>query len=211
MTPKPLSIAIETSARQGSAAIGLGDEMIAETSFDASSRHASQLLGYLDRLLGEAAYSPADINQVYVSAGPGSFTGLRIGITVARTLGHMIPQLQCVSVPTSQAVALNACDLDFENLAVVLASKETRAWLALFGKTDGQIVETHPGKLVEFEEFLASAPRPLTLIGEAVGYFQPEGEGISTANEELFTPLLYLIVIERLEYCPASCKCCTAT
>ena len=83
-----VSIAIETSCRPGGVALGVGDELIRAEVLDVTGRHAARLISHLDRLLSSESIRPRDIKEVYVSAGPGSFTGLRIGITVARTLAQ---------------------------------------------------------------------------------------------------------------------------
>ncbi len=188
MNDKKLSIAIETSCRQGGVAVGLGDNLLAKIRFDASSRHASQLISHLDHMLCEAGFSARDLAHVYVSAGPGGFTGLRIGITVARTLGQMLPELKCVAVPTAKALARSALELDWEHLGVVLASKDTSAWAALLTRDGDDLTEVVPGELRDFEQFLASAPRPLMLIGEALEHLSVSGEQITIAPSQLHTP-----------------------
>ncbi len=188
MNDKKLSIAIETSCRQGGVALGLGDNLLAKMRFDASARHASQLISHLDNMLSEAGFSARDLAHVYVSTGPGGFTGLRIGITVARTLGQMLPKLKCVAVPTAQALARNALAMDWEHLGVVLASKDTSAWTALLTRDGDNITEVVPGELKDFEQFLASAPRPLMLIGEAIEHLSVSGKQITIAPSQLHTP-----------------------
>lgn len=188
MSKKELSIAIETSCRQGGVAVALADNLLTKMRFDASSRHASQLISHLDNMLAEAGFSARDIAQVYVSAGPGSFTGLRIGITVARTLGQMLPELKCVAVPTAKALARNALGLNWRHLGVVLAAKDTSAWTALFARDGDNLTQTMPGRLRDFERFLESAPRPLTLIGEALEFLPASGEQITVAASQLHTP-----------------------
>ena len=86
----PVSLAIETSCRAGGVALGRGDELLGVIDFEASARHAVQLVPRLHELLEGASLRPEDVDELYVSVGPGSFTGLRIGLTVARTMGQML-------------------------------------------------------------------------------------------------------------------------
>jgi len=177
-----VSIAIETSCRQGGVALGLEGRLAKTIGFDASARHATQLVRRLADLLAEAAVKPTDLDELYVSVGPGSFTGLRVGITVARTLGQLLPSLRCVAVPTPLAVAQNARDLPWEHLAVVLDARDGYIHASLFARSDEQIVPNGPPAVVPVSEFLASAPRPLTLIGEGLNYHDCRGDGVTPAD-----------------------------
>ncbi|HEY3243629.1 MAG TPA: tRNA (adenosine(37)-N6)-threonylcarbamoyltransferase complex dimerization subunit type 1 TsaB, partial [Phycisphaerae bacterium] len=80
------ALAIETSGRIGSLALAHGDRLIDVRTFSTALRHAVELMPTLDALCRQHRVAPEQVGEVYVSGGPGSFTGLRIGITVARTL-----------------------------------------------------------------------------------------------------------------------------
>ena len=178
--PDNLSIAIETSSRQGGVALGRGDELVEAEAFDASARHATQLLSRLDALLARADLRPSDLDEVYVSAGPGSFTGLRIGVTVARTLAQALPGLRCVAVPTAWALADGARDMDFQHLAVALDARHGQAWGALFARRDGNVVPAGDPVVAASQELLASWPRPLLLLGEATAHEDFSADRVET-------------------------------
>ena len=92
------SIAIETSCRIGGLALGKGDQLLTVETFDASQRHATILVARLEAMLETANLNPGDLSELYISVGPGSFTGLRVGVTVARTLAQFVAGLRCVAV-----------------------------------------------------------------------------------------------------------------
>ncbi len=168
---EPVSIAIETSCGAGGAAVGRGDAILAEIAFDASHRHATHLVSRLKELVERAGLRPADLTELYVSAGPGSFTGLRIGITVARTLAQAVGgQLaeHCVAVPTAAAVAHGCRELDWRNLAVLFDAGDGSVYATTFSRRDGEIVQENPPAVMPFGDFLEAAPRPISLIGEWV-------------------------------------------
>ncbi|MFA6133671.1 MAG: tRNA (adenosine(37)-N6)-threonylcarbamoyltransferase complex dimerization subunit type 1 TsaB [Phycisphaerae bacterium] len=178
-----VSIAIETSCRAGGLALGCGEAVTATIEFDASARHATHLVTQLKELLDKAGLSPADLSELYISAGPGSFTGLRVGITVARTMAQALPRVRCVAVPTPQAVAENARCLSWEHLAVVLDAREGQVHASLFERNGQQIVSSSvPPRLYRPEEFLSAAPRPLLLIGEGLGYHEPFASALRPAG-----------------------------
>ena len=174
-----ISVAIETSCRQGGLAIGVDGALAGTVDFDASARHATILVAQLAALLKGREIAPAQLDELYVSAGPGSFTGLRVGITVARTLGQQLPGLKCVAVPTALAVATSAADLDWQHLAVVMDAKEELIYAAIFERQAGRIVPARAPAVVKASEFLASAPRPIVLAGEGLAYHDLQGEQAS--------------------------------
>jgi tRNA threonylcarbamoyladenosine biosynthesis protein TsaB len=105
MTSEPLILAVETATLSGSLALTRGDELIARVSGDPAVSHSNTLLADLDKLLGETAFKVVDIDLFAVAAGPGSFTGLRIGIATVKGLSATLER-PCAAVPTLQAVAL---------------------------------------------------------------------------------------------------------
>jgi tRNA threonylcarbamoyladenosine biosynthesis protein TsaB len=185
---KPFSIAIETTARQGGLTLGTGDEIVQTVAFDAQRRHAVQLVSRLAELLGQHGLKPADLDELYVSAGPGSFTGIRVGITVARALAQTLPRLRALAVPTASAIALNAAALDFAHLGVVMDAKEDSMYLARFARDSGQIVQAAPPAIVTVAQLLADTPKPILLIGEGLGYHRISAPGIDIGDQSLWLP-----------------------
>ena len=76
-------LAIETSGRIGSVALARDGEVFSHETFEHGLQHAARIIPAIDNLCRQAAWNPSEIHEIYVSAGPGSFTGLRIGITLA--------------------------------------------------------------------------------------------------------------------------------
>ncbi len=184
-----VSIAIETSCRTGGLLLAIGDRREQEVCFDAAGRHTVQLLTHLAAMVKQTGLGPKDIDEVYVSTGPGSFTGLRVGITVARTLGQAIAHLKCVAVPTPAAVAENARELDWQHLAVVLDARQGCIHASVFDRRDGTIAPADlPAGLWRPQEFLAAAPRPLLLTGEGLDYHPMSAAGVSLAPPQLRLP-----------------------
>lgn len=98
------ALALETSSYRASVVVGRGQDVLAERALSSQRRHAAELLPTIDELCREQRLTPADLRAVFVSRGPGSFTGLRIGITVARMLAFD-GQVTLVGVPTLEALA----------------------------------------------------------------------------------------------------------
>ncbi len=134
MSQQPISVAIETSGRIGGLAVGRADELLEAVELAATQRHASELMPMLDRLAQRHDFQPRHIGVVYVSIGPGSFTGLRIGVTVAKMLARTIG-CRVVAVPTLDVVARNAPPNENE-VAVCLNAKSGRSFTGFYKRLD---------------------------------------------------------------------------
>jgi tRNA threonylcarbamoyladenosine biosynthesis protein TsaB len=132
-------------------------------------KHASELMPAMEQLCREQGWSPDSISDVFVSIGPGSFTGLRIGVSVARTLAWSVGA-RIVAVPTMDCLAWNALSVTPPpaHLAVLLDAKGGRAFCAAFELADGSYRRTLDAELAEPTCFLARCPRPLAVLGEGV-------------------------------------------
>jgi tRNA threonylcarbamoyl adenosine modification protein YeaZ len=109
---RPTLLAIDTATSRVAIAIAgaAGDRVAppqAEASWEAGQRHGETLLPALDRLLGEQHLRRSDLSAVVVGTGPGTFTGLRVGLATAKGLAH---GLGIPIVGVSTAAALLAAD-----------------------------------------------------------------------------------------------------
>src|SRR5262245_35428723 len=85
---EPRILLIETSGRAGLVALAEGDRLLAEHRLDEARRHARDLAPATAGLLGAAGWHPRDLHAVIASRGPGSYTGLRVGLMSAKTLAY---------------------------------------------------------------------------------------------------------------------------
>jgi tRNA threonylcarbamoyladenosine biosynthesis protein TsaB len=129
-------LVIETSGRLGGVALARGPRLIVQREFTAQLKHAAQLMPTIDHLCGSQNWEPPDIQHLYVSTGPGSFTGLRIAVTLAKSLAFA--QLtKIVPIPSLEALTWNAqmaceCEnLPIRNLALVLEAGRGRIFSAV--------------------------------------------------------------------------------
>ncbi len=92
-------LGIETSGGTCAAGLARNGQVIAEISANIKNIHSKMLAPFVDSLLKTAGLSAQDLSGVVVSAGPGSFTGLRIGYSVAKGLAHAL-NVPIIEVPT---------------------------------------------------------------------------------------------------------------
>jgi len=194
----PVSLAIETSCRLGGVALGRGNELIAAAQFSAAARHGAQLVSRLAELLAGPGLAPRDVREVYVSVGPGSFTGTRIGVTVARMLSLAIPHVRCVAVSSPLAVAEGARRLAWRHLAVVLDARQGLIHATRFARRGEAIVQDGPPAVTSPAELLRSAPRPLTLLGEGLGHHDLSADGVTIPHPDATDAPPHLPVAESV-------------
>jgi tRNA threonylcarbamoyladenosine biosynthesis protein TsaB len=163
-------LAIETSGKVGSVALVEDGNVIGEDCFEHGLRHAAEMVPRIDQLVRARQWTPSDLREIYVSIGPGSFTGLRIGITLAKTLAFATGAA-IAAVPSLQVLARNAPP-DARHVIIVLDAKRDQIFTARFSRSLEQEAWTidEPAHLDSLANMLLRGPRPLHLIGEGIPY-----------------------------------------
>ena len=115
-------LALDTATDRVSVAIGRSLEAAREEHLDGARRHATAVLPIIERLLTGMALSLADLHGIVVADGPGSFTGLRVGASIAKALADT-RGLPVLTAPSLMARALAA---GAENVPVVVTSNALR-------------------------------------------------------------------------------------
>ncbi|MBO6576528.1 MAG: tRNA (adenosine(37)-N6)-threonylcarbamoyltransferase complex dimerization subunit type 1 TsaB [Rhodothermales bacterium] len=141
----PSVLAIETSGAVCSAAALSGDA-VCTRSVRGGRRHDAELMGMIDAVLAESELARGDVHAIAVSAGPGSYTGLRIGVSVAKALAEALGR-PLVAVPSLVACAL-ASELE-GNLLVAFPSRRKEVFAArvlVSERTARQVGDTLAGE-----------------------------------------------------------------
>jgi tRNA threonylcarbamoyladenosine biosynthesis protein TsaB len=99
-------LGIETSTKTGSVAIASEDGVIAQYSLNIEVTHSERLMSTVDRVLTDTGFQIADMDGYAVAIGPGSFTGLRIGLAAVKGLA-LVTGKPVAAVPTLKALAWN--------------------------------------------------------------------------------------------------------
>jgi tRNA threonylcarbamoyladenosine biosynthesis protein TsaB len=168
----PRGVAIETSGRIGSVAVVRDSAILAEAQFPHGLAHAAQIVPILDRLARAQGWRPRDLDELYVSVGPGSFTGLRIGVTLAKTMA-VATGVRIVAVPSVRVLVENAPP-DARHVVIVLDAKRDQIFTARFERdpSTGAWTEREPAHLDMLAAMIERAPRPVHLIGEGFPYHE---------------------------------------
>src|SRR5262245_56579124 len=152
-TELPVILAIETATRAGSVAISRGEHVLACATGDASSSHSTDLIDNIDRVLQEAGLQLSDIDLFAVAIGPGSFTGLRIGLATVKSLAVAMKK-QCVGISTLAANALAAGES--ERTVALLPAGRGEVFAQMFSVIDAAVTVLDEAKHISPQELLST-------------------------------------------------------
>ena len=179
-------LAVETSTLAGGAALVDGDRVLGHYLLDVSVTHSERLMVAVDRLLGDAGVTPRDLDGLAVAVGPGSFTGLRVGISAVKGLALALG-IPIAAVPTLDAMAAS---LPFAALPVcpVLDARKNEVYASRY-RWDGSAMRRE-------WEYLAVAPAelagrldgPTVLLGDAAGVIASPHARLAPATHRAPSP-----------------------
>lgn len=185
----------------GSIALGLNGDVLSVERFDTGASHAAQLMSRLSDAAGRLGLDPLNLGEVHVSAGPGSFTGLRIAGATARMLA-LATGAHLTRVDTLQVIAHNAlCDVrPPARLAVMLDAKRGNVYVGLYeyrpdGDPPGYAPLTAPVETAP-QVFLAGVPCDTSVIGAGAMMYRHviESSGFDILPESLFRPQAQVVL-----------------
>ena len=137
MTVEPLILSVETATLAGSVAVSRGTEILASKSGDSRISHSNTLLADIDGLLSQNRSQLSDIELFAVAVGPGSFTGLRVGIATVKAMAANLDR-PCSGVPTLYAVA-RAGGVS-ENTVAVLPAGRGEVFAQMFSVSNAAMI-----------------------------------------------------------------------
>lgn len=160
-------LALETSAKAVSAAVTEDGRLLALGLQDSGLTHSRTLMPIVEHLLKNTDLAMADMDAIAVAVGPGSFTGIRIGVSAAKGLAFAA-DIPAVGVSTLAAMARNVSFVD--GLVVcAMDARRSQIYNALFEAKNGALTRLTPDRAIGLEnlaEELRDDPRPKTVVGD---------------------------------------------
>ncbi|MBL8799506.1 MAG: tRNA (adenosine(37)-N6)-threonylcarbamoyltransferase complex dimerization subunit type 1 TsaB [Planctomycetia bacterium] len=161
---------LETSGRAGFVGVAEGPVLRGQRRLDEARRHARDLAPATAELLAEQGWRPRDLAAVFVSRGPGSYTGLRVGVASAQALAYAVG-CAVLAVDTFDVLAMQAPS-EATSLAVLADAQQDRLYVQSFGAlADGRRQPQSPLEVLSAEEFIARGTRTDWLTGPALHTF----------------------------------------
>lgn len=160
-------LAVDTSATAASVAVAEENKLIGEFSINTALTHSQTLMPMVDELLKNTGLSVNDIYAVAVNAGPGSFTGVRIGVAAVK--GIAFPKnLPCISVSTLESMAYNMLGNDCI-VCSVMDARCSQVYNALFrvnGCSVTRMTDDRALSLTDLKNELQNINEKVVLVGD---------------------------------------------
>ncbi len=160
-------LALETAAKAVSAAVTEDGKVLASGYQDTGLTHSRTLMPIVECLLKNTDMSVKDMDAIAVSVGPGSFTGVRIGVSAAKGLAFAA-SLPAAPVSTLAALARNAAFAD-GLIVCAMDARRRQVYNALFEAKKGSLTRLTPDRaiaLADLAEELKADSRPKTVLGD---------------------------------------------
>ena len=160
-------LALETTEAIGSVAAAIDDKLLAELTLDAHKRSAQSLAPALKAILEKAGWRPAEVQLVAVTQGPGSFTGLRVGIATAKVFAYAVGA-EVLGVDTLEVVAA-AAPAEIQALWVAVDAQRGDVVAQPFRRgPDGWLQPDGSAALVAMDAWLSGLSAGSTVSGPAL-------------------------------------------
>jgi tRNA threonylcarbamoyladenosine biosynthesis protein TsaB len=180
-------LAIETVGTTGSLAALDDETIVAESRLSDNQRSAQSLVPGIVALLDAVGWRPRDVDLVAVASGPGSFTGLRIGVTTAKTFAYATA-CQVIGLHTLSAIAAQAPS-SVERICVVLDAQRNELFVADFERSESEWSGEESTRLVPDEAWLATQASGSVVSGPGLAKLRERLKtGVTALDAGLWSP-----------------------
>ncbi len=186
-----LILALDTATLVSSVALAGHGRLLAELTVQTTKTHSERLMPHIEQLLALADTDKSAVGAVAVSIGPGSFTGLRIGLATAKALAYAL-NIPIIGVPTLAALAYG-CPVPGAVLAPTMDAQKGNIYMALYRWQAGTLDEVTPPAVLPHAAAavqLAARPEPVLVLGEAAELYADafRQAGIALAEPHVAMP-----------------------
>ena len=159
-------LAVDSSALTATVAVLKDGEIKGEMSFTTSLTHSETIMPMVDEVLSKSGLTINDIDLFACSEGPGSFTGLRIGIGTVKGLSYGLGKKVC-GISTLEALAYNISYTDML-IAPIMDARRGQVYNALYKYEDGKLVTVTEPRALAVEELCAEINENVIFVGDGV-------------------------------------------
>lgn len=142
-----ISLFIDTSLEDVSIALIKDEKILSKINKNIPGKHSIYVTQYVDDILKESNLSPKDVDEIIVVNGPGSFTGIRIGVTISK----MFAYLQKIRIVSITSLLARAIGVNSNYILSTIDAKHDNYYIGLYDKTYNKIVEKF-ANIKEIEE-----------------------------------------------------------
>lgn len=157
-------LAIETSTMVGGVAIMEDDTLIAESRINVKVTHSERIMGAIDHMLMQSGMKIDDIDVFAIAIGPGSFTGLRVGLSTVKGLVYATGK-KLVSVPTLEAFAWNVPFSKYQ-VCPLLDARKKEVYAGIFRWNGNGFARGMNEQTIKIDKLLSLINEPTIFLGE---------------------------------------------
>ncbi|MFA9423368.1 MAG: tRNA (adenosine(37)-N6)-threonylcarbamoyltransferase complex dimerization subunit type 1 TsaB [Sedimentibacter sp.] len=160
-------LAIESASITASCAVSQGDNILGEFSLSHKKTHSEKLMPLIEELLSELEMKLQDFDAIAISEGPGSYTGLRIGAAIAKSMAYAA-NIPIVSIPTIKSLAGNIYSVD-KLIVPIMDAKSRRVYTGIYKWENDDLVavkEQFPCTIDELIELLNEYEEEIIFNGD---------------------------------------------
>ena len=162
-------LGIDTSSNASSVSVIEDNKLICEYTVNTKTTHSQKLMPMIENMLSMSGVNIKEIDAIAICIGPGSFTGLRIGMATAKAISH-VNNLPIIGVNSLEILAGNM-NLYDKKICSILDAQRNQVYTGRYKFENGSIVEIQPVDVVEIENLLEEISKDndeWILVGEAV-------------------------------------------
>ena len=178
-------LGIDTSGYANAVGVADGERILADSIFPARADSLEKIISNIDSMLKEAQLRLEDVQGFGVGLGPGSWTGIRIGVTVAKVLAYSAGKPVC-GVPTLEVLAYGARNNTGQICPIIYAGTKDTVYAALY-RTENGVVSRVADYYVGDLQGLSKIVRESTVViaAEAQSYCRLIGQAIGSADIDI--------------------------
>jgi tRNA threonylcarbamoyladenosine biosynthesis protein TsaB len=165
-------LVFDTSTNFLSLAVSNGDKVLAKSHSFMRQRHSAKLIPLMEKLLKRAKLKVKDIDYICVGKGPGSFTGLRIGITTAKALGLALEK-PIVAIPSPDILAQNA-EKFWGRVCTIIDARQNQVYAGIYNNCTGKMKRESKYLLLPVAEVLDKLKGEVFFLGDGIDAYCAE-------------------------------------
>ncbi len=159
-------LGIETSSTCGSVAVVQDRKVLGELFFNTGTKHSTKIVPSITNLLSTVGLDKADLEGIAVTSGPGSYTSLRIGISIAKGLAYSL-DIPLIGISTLQCVAFNSI-ISPHLICSLIDARKGELYSALFRYNTGELERISEDQIVSIDYLCQSIDEKTVLIGDGL-------------------------------------------
>ncbi len=160
-------LGIDTCCMAATSAIIADDRLVAQVVQNNNKTHSQSIMPMIDFMLKQTKLSIGDIDGFAVAVGPGSFTGVRIGVATIKALAHPSGK-PCIPVSTLEALAFNVSPFD-GIICPILDARRNQVYTATFkNEASNRLTEDRAISIEELCEELSSTDKNIIFVGDGI-------------------------------------------